>query len=347
MNAVQAGFSKFNTLNDMCFGEGNIGCIDLAMAGSMMATPGDPVSSITEGVGQLVLDQTLEQIKLDPNPKTLNDLTKKPTPKTLNGLTKKPPTNAIVKGMARVKDTLGAPLGNAASKAFVKVLAQIAPKAAASLSAKLAAGAPIMALGAPGMVIYFVMMILQVTGMVIDSVWDPFQTYFNKDLDLMKQTIDATIRKHALEMGFEHPLEIKPNLFPNSEEEWEEFGGYIKKYYTNNSLVTPEEAEFEQRIYTALTQINRNVTSIRNINNITSMATTEQSFILLAAAAILRRNNENLEKALDLDWKTYKPKEINKTTQFIQYNWQIFASCCLCICLISFCIIFLSTTSNL
>ena len=75
-----------------------------------------------------------------------------------------------------------------------KAIVQTASKTVASLGAKASASSAAGPIG-------WAVMIIQLTFAALDMLWNPFQSYYNKDLAQMKETIDVSIRKQFLENG--------------------------------------------------------------------------------------------------------------------------------------------------
>ena len=109
-----------------------------------------------------------------------------------------------------------------------KAIVQTASKTVASLGAKASASSAAGPIG-------WAVMIIQLTFAALDMLWNPFQSYYNKDLAQMKETIDVSIRKQFLENGSDYPLEIKPSVMPSTDEEIDEYYKLKKEYYENSA----------------------------------------------------------------------------------------------------------------
>jgi hypothetical protein len=146
--------------------------------------------------------------------------------------------------------------------------------------------------------------------------------------------VDASVRKQALKRGYEYPLDVKPNVMPQSQEKEDEYMEYINTYYINNSLIPLELAAQREELWRSLAQFKRSDIHLNSISDLASISSTQQSIALLAAVAIIRRNNAKMSKALDVDFKTYQPDKYRNQKEFVQYNWQMFLLITICIFLI-------------
>lgn len=228
--------------------------------------------------------------------------------------------------------TKGAQLTKLSSQMAGQKAAQLAAKGA-ELTAKGTAQASTLGvnasvLGSSGPVGWAILAI-QLAFAVIDILWNPFATYFNKDLAEIKESMDASIRKQFLEYGSEYPLEIKPNIMPTTEQELTEFRKYIKEYYDNNGLILSEDVIKEENIYQILNLLNRNMDYALNplYSNITLLSGTNQNIaILIAASAAKKKGYGQLNKAIDIDYENYEKSKINSIQNYIKLNWQLILS---------------------
>ncbi len=202
-----------------------------------------------------------------------------------------------------------------------QVAVKVAVKSAASFGGKMAAYATAGPIG-------WALMIAQLTLAVLDIFWNPFKNYYNKDLVQLKDTIDSSIRKQFLENGADYPLEIKPNIIPTTDPEFEEYYKLKKEYYDNNGLISSEEVVTEENMYREIGLLNREMEIGLNplYNNINLLSGTTQNIaILVAIAATKKRAKERLSKAIDLT--NYKPSNpSDKYLIWMKLNWQLLVS---------------------
>lgn len=217
-----------------------------------------------------------------------------------------------------------------ASKLLAKSTSAVG-RAGARLSATAAALAPS---GPIGWLIEAALLVMQLGAMVIDMTWNPLQAYFNKDIKNMKDQIDANIRKQFItNYNADWPLEVKPNIIPWMEEDLKKYIKYRQEYLDNNGLISAEEVLEEEILYGYLLQLKRKRDIVQNPfnRNINLLSATRDNVNLIVAAAIIRRHQQ-LMKTKNLDYNTYKPRQINKVTHFLQHNWQLIICMCLLIC---------------
>lgn len=233
---------------------------------------------------------------------------------------------AATKASAKVAEKVGAEVAEKVAaevaEKVAKEIAEVAVKKATSQAAALGTKWTALSTGGP---VGWALVAVQITFAVLDILWNPFETYFNKDLAKMKETIDSSIRKQFLENGSDYPLEIKPNIIPSTDEEIEEYYKLKKEYYDNNGLISSEEVLKEEQIYAEISSLNREMEIGLNplYDNINLLSGTTQNIaILVAIAATKKRAKERLSKAIDL--KNYKPsKPSDKYLTWIKLNWQL------------------------
>lgn len=101
------------------------------------------------------------------------------------------------------------------------------------------------------------LLLIELTFSLIDSLWNPFQTYYNKDLAEYKQQIEAGIRKEFQQLGRAYPFEIKPNIEPETDEELKEYWKYYNEYLEDRGLVSAEEVKSILDAQRNIAKINR------------------------------------------------------------------------------------------
>jgi hypothetical protein len=334
-------------------------CVDLLAntgMGAMGVADGEIVGSVVQMAGDAVIDSSVQISKNSMRGITYSYATNAKAAKAVYELAEtssKQASKEAIKAASRLaKDGASTALKAAASKADDAAIAaaklakaaaeklatalftRTTAKTATSMGFKIASGLIAAAPTGPGILVELAIIVFQVTGMIIDMFWDPFKTYFNKDLDEMKETVDASVRKQALKRGYEYPLDVKPNVMPQSQEKEDEYMEYINTYYINNSLIPLELAAQREELWRSLAQFKRSEIHLNSISDLASISSTQQSIALLAAVAIIRRNNAKMSKALDVDFKTYQPDKYRNQKEFVQYNWQMFLLITICIFLI-------------
>lgn len=250
--------------------------------------------------------------------------------KPLQVLQAKAAAQVAQKASAKVFETIGGKLvekagATAAQKAAAMAAEKTAEKAASAVGMKAAAFTTSASTGPIGWAI----LIVQLSFMVLDMLWNPFQTYYNKDLAQMKETIDTTIRKQFLENGADYPLEIKPSIIPSTEEEIAEYNKFKKEYYDNNGLISSEDVFKEEEIYKEIGLLKRSMEIGLNplYSNINLYSGTTQNIALLIATAAAKKRGygKKLSKAIDL--KKYQPsKPSDKYLTWVKFNWQLLVS---------------------
>lgn len=174
----------------------------------------------------------------------------------------------------------------------------------------------------------WISIIVQLTGVLIDILFNPFQTYYNKDLAKMKKQIDASIRKTFIEDGADYPLEVKPNILPLNEDDLDELRAFRKEYYTNNGIITSEDVISEEDLVAALNLLKRkrriNFNPLNN--NINLYSRTNQNIALMIAAVVAKKKGYNLDDALNIDYKNYKRSALLVYKNWVEINWQVVVS---------------------
>jgi hypothetical protein len=299
-------FAKFMSKNASSLGMAAAGTGAGVGMGISANNPELVAQSIVGGIGDLVIDEATEQ------------------------LTKK----AATKAAKEVGEEVGEQV---AKKVAQKVAQKVATKAAAkagqqlgmSILKKLGSTAFLATGGPIGWAVQAVLAIIQITSAIMDMLWNPLEAKFNKDLSELKETIDSSIRKQYLKDGYEYPLEIKPNIIPTTDEDYEEFQKLIKQYYDDNGLISEEEAETEEETFRILGLLKRQnqVTINPLFTNINLLSGTQQNIaILIAVAAAKKKGYGNLDKAIDIDFKNYKFSPYKQYIQWFKLNWQLFVS---------------------
>lgn len=171
--------------------------------------------------------------------------------------------------------------------------------------------------------------IFQVTFALIDVFANPFQTYFNKDLAELKKTIDEQLNTVFLSNGYGFPLEVKPDIIPQAQEDIDKFRSYIIKYNEDNGLITQEDVLLEENLVKELRKIKRfnRVTANPYFDNLNILSGTSQNqALLIAAAAAKKKGYQKPEKpALLMDYSKYQPKpsQIPPEYNVLTNDWQI------------------------
>jgi hypothetical protein len=214
-----------------------------------------------------------------------------------------------------------------AQKAGEKVATQLGKTAGTQVASKAAATGTLLGMGPVG----WALLIIQMSFMVLDLLWNPFQTYFNKDLSEIKESIDASIRKEFLKNGADYPLEIKPEILPSTDEEHDEFSKYVKQYYDDNGLIFSEDVIKEESLYQDLNLLTRRMDIALNplYQNIGLLSGTNQNAALLIATAVAKKKGyrylPDLKRSIDMDYD-YQP-DSNKIDDWVKLNWQLLVIC--------------------
>lgn len=227
-----------------------------------------------------------------------------------------------------------------AAKGVSKNAARLGVSIGTSLSKAAATGAPLAAAGPPGWVVQAVLLIVQVGAAIIDSLFNPFKTYFNKDLRELKNVIDLQIKKQFLKNGYNYPLEIKPNMIPETSEEMDIFNELLLKYYEDNGLISNEDVIKEEEIFSQINLLNRYRSQMINplfTNTLLYQGTTQNITLLIAAAAAKKKGySKELKSIKEIDYKNYKFNWYKKYVNFIEENLNIVLGVIICIiCIIS------------
>jgi hypothetical protein len=203
-----------------------------------------------------------------------------------------------------------------------EVAIKVATKSATSFGGKMAASATAGPIG-------WAVAIIQLTFAVLDILWNPFKSYYNKDLAELKDTIDVSIRKQFLENGSDYPLEIKPNIIPSTDEEIDEYYRLKKEYYENNGLISSEEVFKEENLYNEIGLLKRNMRIALNplYDNINLYSGTTQNIALLIATAAAKKRGYGKKFSKAIDLKNYKPSTpYKKYVTWLKFNWQLLVS---------------------
>jgi len=134
---------------------------------------------------------------------------------------------------------------------------------------------------------------------LLDVLWNPFETKFNKDLEDTRKRIRDEWTKELRAFNLTYPLTAKPDIWENmTEDDWVQFRGDVQDYFTQHDLVYP--AALEQRDYAKrILDLQRQATFIENSGKLIDIANDsmqeqqkileleERTFQLLLAAAVL------------------------------------------------------------
>ena len=236
----------------------------------------------------------------------------------------------------KVAKKLATANANLLAKIATKTILTRAASSAGSAAARFAATATVLGSAGPiGWAIEAASAVFQVTGMLLDMLWDPLKAYQNKDLKEMKDTVDLSLRKDALTRGFDYPLQVKPNVIPVTDEEKEEVKRLVKKYYDDNEIKTEYDIFKDTILYQQMGQLFRAREIALNPlhTNQRLLSNTGQNLAVLIAATV-QRHRGNLQNAIDIDYKTYSPPKYRKITRWLEYNWQLLSSVCCCLIII-------------
>lgn len=234
------------------------------------------------------------------------------------------------KASAKIAEKIGATAAEkATAKAAQEIAEKVAEKAVQKATTQAAAlGTKWTALSATGPVGWAIV-IVQLTFAILDILWNPFQTYFNKDLAELKETIDLSIRKQFLENGSDYPLEIKPSVMPSTDEEIDEYYRLKKEYYENNGLISSEDVLKEENLYNEINLLQRNMRIALNplYDNINLYSGTTQNIVLLIAAAAAKKRGYGKKFSKAIDLKNYTPSTpYKKYVTWVKFNWQLLVS---------------------
>lgn len=183
--------------------------------------------------------------------------------------------------------------------------------------------------GAAATGIGIALVIFQITFAFIDAFVNPYQTYFNKDLKELKNTIDGQINTAMLANGYGFPLEVKPDIMPQTPEEIEVFRGLIRKYYDDRGLITKEDVLEEENLITELRKFKRlqRITSNPYFQTQGLLDSTQQNIALLIAAKAAYKKGYRAPKRpkLLMDYSKYKPKAKKSppTYDIFKNDWQL------------------------
>lgn len=150
-------------------------------------------------------------------------------------------TGAIAKqvGATAAKEA-GKVVAKQAAQAAVKTTITTAIKTAGSTAGRLASSSVALMGGPIGVAI----LLISLTLGFLDMFWNPWKNYFNKDLDDLVNNLNEEAEKQYRLQGYKYPIQIKPNIMPETEEEMEEFRKDMRQYFTDRNLISPEEAYF-------------------------------------------------------------------------------------------------------
>ena len=191
-------------------------------------------------------------------------------------------------------------------------------------------GTPLTSAGPIGVFIWVVLFSIQLTGILIDSLINPFKTYFNQDLRDLKTSIDANIRRSFVEKGYDYPLEIKPNI----DFDTKLIRQYIKQYFDDNGLIFNSDVITEEDIVTFRNSLTRQRKLHINplYNNINTLSSGSQNSALLIAAAIAKKKGyQSLQDTPLMDIKNYKKNPFLPVINWSLANWQLIIMILLCL----------------
>jgi hypothetical protein len=220
-----------------------------------------------------------------------------------------------------------------ATAASVTGVASAATTAGTTVAAGAATG--------PGVIVALAIALAQILGGILDSFWNPFKGYFNKDIEQIRKAYNDATKKQMLLMSLNWPLEIKPDLMGTlgDPETMERFKQYVKNYYDDNGLISKEDVLKEEDLYRTMRDMKRyrkKFTSDED-GNLTLKDP------VLTALSIQEELDQNMLLLLALAAYTKKMRDSRKTPSILQNyvaaNWTSF--------LFLFLVIFLSVISSI
>lgn len=154
------------------------------------------------------------------------------------------------------KTTLINALKVTGAKTAVKMSASTVGRGAlfAAKGAKTIATKALNLLGGP---IGLALLLIELTFSLIDAFWNPFKHYSNQELLDMLDKLNEEFRKEFQLVGVAYPLEIKPNITPETKEESDEYLKYYNEYLNDRGLISKEEALINLDIQKRISRMNR------------------------------------------------------------------------------------------
>lgn len=156
-----------------------------------------------------------------------------------------------------------------------------------------------------------VLMVFQACGAILDSVWDPFKNYFNADLETIRLNIMDSLKIAYKEVNMNYPIETKPDILKNlndeKSEDYLDFKNYMQKYLDDRGFITSEEVIAEEEYVLNLKRLKRQRKLYRydENGNLEMMDPDMASVALLDSAT----NNDLIMMALAAKYAmTKKPK---------------------------------------
>jgi hypothetical protein len=145
-----------------------------------------------------------------------------------------------------VAKQVGTTAAKESAKVVAKQVAQAAVKTTLTTTIKTAgvaagrlASSSVVLMGGP---IGVAILLISLTLGLLDIYWNPWKNYFNKDLDEVLGKLDEEAEKQYRLQGYKYPIQIKPAIIPETEEELEEFKRDVRQYFTDRNLVFPVNA---------------------------------------------------------------------------------------------------------
>jgi hypothetical protein len=105
------------------------------------------------------------------------------------------------------------------------------------------------------------LMVVQLVGAVLDTFWDPFKAYHQKDLDALHDMYQQSMKNELYTLRLKWPLIVTPEILPKDTEGnlaapvLEQIRLYIRQYLDLKGLVTKEDI-IERRMMSELSQFN-------------------------------------------------------------------------------------------
>lgn len=218
-----------------------------------------------------------------------------------------------------------------------------------------AGGATSSGAAAGGVVAAVGLIVAQIVGLLLDSLWGPFKNYFNSDLELIRNTIKTQLRNEFFTKGLNWPLEVKPNIIgfltpndPDYEKNLNEFKDYVKKYYEDRGIITEEEVLAEEQLFLDILQLKRQNKKFRQDENgnltlldpslsaVELQDSDNNNMLLLLALAVYAKKNR-LVKNEQFMKQRQQEQFIYKSKDFMKYNWQMIVSIISVLALFFFC----------
>lgn len=171
-------------------------------------------------------------------------------------------------------------------------------------------------------------LLASILGDILDAKWNPLKNYYNNDLEDIRKAYNNQMKSELKSYGLNWPMEVKPNILNllADEENLLEYTKYLKEYYTDNNLISPEEAFEEVSIYKSLIKLRKANTNnrLKNTSNLilnmldykqqveAEKQTRQQELLLLVALVARARKLKQIKK---------KEETVNIVKLYIEKNY--------------------------